>query len=291
MIGGKTTVCGVIGCPIEHTISPLMHNFYAGRLGLDLAYLPFLVQPDQVGAAVSGAFALNIQGLNVTVPHKQGVMPHLTGIDEAASVIGAVNTLVRTADGYKGYNTDAAGLKRAMQEEQISITGQTCILLGAGGAAKAALYMLAKEGAGKIYLLNRSVEKAGQLARHISQTLGYTSVEVGPIDAWQGIQEEKCLAIQTTSVGMYPHPDDILIEDPAFYDKLHTAVDIIYTPMETGFMKRAEAAGAKTMNGLTMLMYQGIAAFELWNPGVLVTAEMTAESKQLLLDHLGGRAR
>ncbi|MGL5434235.1 MAG: shikimate dehydrogenase [Lachnospiraceae bacterium] len=289
MIGGKTTICGVIGCPIEHTISPLMHNFYARESGLDLAYLPFLVQPDQVDAAVRGAFALNISGLNVTVPHKQAVMSCLTGIDEAARVIGAVNTLVRTEAGYHGYNTDAAGLKRAMQEEQIPIAGQTCILLGAGGAAKAAVYMLAREAADKIYLLNRSVEKAEQLADHIRNTLGYQNIITGSLEAWREIEEDSCLAIQTTSVGMYPRIDDILIDDPAFYRKLHTAVDIIYTPMETNFMKMA--SGAKTMNGLTMLMYQGIAAFELWNPGVTIPAAMIARSKQLLLDHLGGQAR
>lgn len=287
MIGGKTNVCGVIGCPIEHTISPLMHNLYAVETGLDLAYLPFLVQPGQVRTAVRGAFALNITGLNVTVPHKQEVIPCLTGLDEAARVIGAVNTLVRMEEGYQGYNTDAAGLYRAMQEEQISVTGQTCILLGAGGAAKAAAYLLAKEGAKKIYLLNRSVEKAEQLAHHIRQTLGYQSIEAGSLAAWRQIGENSCLAVQTTSVGMYPHSEDIVIDDPEFYGKLHTAIDIIYTPPETSFMKMA--SGAKTMNGLTMLLYQGVAAFELWYPEITLSAELIAKAKQQLIRHLEGQ--
>lgn len=284
MIGGKTNVCGVIGCPIEHTISPLMHNFYAGETGLDLAYLPFLVQPGQVEAAVKGAFALNITGLNVTVPHKQKVIPYLTGLDDAARVIGAVNTLVRRKEGYQGYNTDAAGLHRAIQEEQITVTGQTCILLGAGGAAKAAAYLLAKEGAKKIYLLNRSVEKAEQLAHHIRQTLGYQPIEAGSLAAWRLIDENSCLAVQTTSVGMYPRSEDILIDDPEFYEKLHTAIDIIYTPAETSFMKMA--AGAKTMNGLAMLLYQGVAAFELWYPEITLSTELIKRAKQRLIRHL-----
>lgn len=287
MIGGKTKVCGVIGCPIEHTISPLMHNFYADRLGLDLAYLPFLVQPGQVAEAIRGADALGIAGLNVTVPHKQTVMSNVTEISEAARVIGAVNTLVRTDAGYKGYNTDADGLFRAMQEEAIGIAGETCIVLGAGGAAKAVVYLLAREGAKQIYLLNRSEEKARQLAEHIRTELGYQAITCGAIADWQQIKETSCLAIQTTSVGMYPRADEILITDPSFYKKLHTAVDIIYTPMETGFMKLA--AGAKTMNGLTMLIHQGIAAFELWNPGVVVSPELIAEAKQILIRHLGGQ--
>jgi len=288
MISGKTNVCGVIGCPIEHTISPLMHNFYAGETGLDLAYLPFLVQPEQVEAAVRGAFALNIKGLNVTVPHKQEVLPYLAGLDEAAFVIGAVNTLVRTKEGYQGYNTDAAGLHRAMQEEEVTITGRTCILLGAGGAAKAAAYLLAKEGAKKIYVLNRSVEKAQQLAGYIRQTLGYQPIEAGSLAAWRQIDENSCLAVQTTSVGMYPRVDDILIDDPEFYEKLHTAIDIIYTPAETGFMRMA--AGAKTMNGLTMLLYQGVAAFELWYPEITLSEELIEKAKQLLIRHLEGQA-
>ena len=113
-MNGKTRVCGVIGCPVEHSMSPQMHNFYADRTGLNLAYVPFRVEPQAVGDAVKGAYALNLLGLNVTVPHKQRVMEYLVEIDEDARAIGAVNTLVRMEGGYKGYNTDAAGLKRAM---------------------------------------------------------------------------------------------------------------------------------------------------------------------------------
>ena len=129
---GKTKVYGVMGDPIEHSMSPLMHNFYAERTGTDLVYVPFHVNRGTVEMAVKGAFALNIQGMNVTVPHKQDVIKCLEAIDEDAKAIGAVNTLVRTEHGYKGYNTDGAGLKRAMDEAGISIAGEKCILIGAG---------------------------------------------------------------------------------------------------------------------------------------------------------------
>ncbi|MEG1575560.1 MAG: shikimate dehydrogenase, partial [Clostridium sp.] len=164
---GKTQVCGIIANPVEHSMSPLLQNLYAERTGINVRYVPFKVEESDVKAAIKGAFALNIRGLNVTVPHKQRVMPYLTEIDEEAEAVGAVNTLVRTETGYKGYNTDVQGLLRTVSEAGIKLLGRNCILIGAGGAAKAAAYMMAKEGATSIYLLNRSVSKAEDLATYI----------------------------------------------------------------------------------------------------------------------------
>lgn len=290
-INGTTKLCGVMGYPIEHTMSPLMHNLFARETGMNLVYVPFLVQPETVKMAVEGAFALNIQGINVTVPHKQAVMECLVEIDEDAKAIGAVNTLVRREQerGYKGYNTDAAGLLRAMQEEQIEIKGQDCILLGSGGAAKAVAYMLGKSGAGHVYVLNRSAEKARGLMEDMNQLFGRELLSVIPLDSWRDIPKGSYLVIQTTSVGMHPREDAAPVEDAEFYQNIHTAVDIIYTPMETKFMKLAAAAGARTMNGLAMLLYQGVTAYELWNPEVTVPAAAIAEARQLIQDYLGGR--
>ena len=288
-INGTSKVCGVIGCPVEHSVSPMMHNFFSEELGLDLVYAPFLVQPGKVGEAVKGAFALNIHGLNVTVPHKQAVMEHLCGIDEGALAIGAVNTLVRQADGYKGYNTDAEGILRAMLEAGMDIAGRTCILLGAGGAAKAAAYVLVREKAAKVYLLNRSLEKAQGLAAEMDRLFGTSVCQAMALDDWREIQEEHCLAVQTTSVGMGPHAGQAVIEDEAFYRKLDMAFDAIYNPMETKFLAMARAAGAKTENGLGMLLYQGVAAYELWNPEVRIPAELAARARERLIAHLEGR--
>lgn len=290
MTSGKTRVCGVMACPVEHSMSPMMHNFFAEQSGTDITYVPFKVQPESVGEAIQGAYALNVLGMNATVPHKQAVMKYLKAIDEAAEAIGAVNTLVRVEDGYMGYNTDAAGLLRTMTEAGIVIKDQVCILLGAGGAAKAAAYVLAKEGAKKVYVLNRSVDKAEALAKDFNRLFGRDVLIPAALDCWKDIPEQGCLAVQTTSVGMHPHVDHAVIEDEAFYRKLGTAFDVIYTPMETKFMKLAAAAGAKTRNGLDMLLYQGVIAFELWNPDVTVSAETVNGARQLLLDFLGGRA-
>ncbi len=289
MTSGKTRVCGVLAYPVEHSMSPQMHNIFAQMSGVDLTYVPFKVEPDRLGDAVRGAYGLNVLGLNVTVPHKQAVMEHLISIDEGAAAIGAVNTLVRVEGGYKGYNTDAEGLLRAMQEAKIGIMGRTCILVGAGGAAKAAAFMLAREGASKIYVLNRSFSKAQALADDINRFFEKEVMIPLPLSGWDQITETGCLAVQTTSVGMHPHVDASPIEEKAFFKKLDTAVDIIYTPAQTRFMKLASAAGARTMNGLNMLIYQGVIAFELWNPGVAVPPEAGEQARRLILELLGGR--
>lgn len=289
MTSGKTRVCGVMAYPVEHSMSPQMHNYFAEMSGIDLTYVPFKVEPENLGEAVRGAYGLNILGMNVTVPHKQAVMKHLKEIDAGAAAIGAVNTLVRMDGGYKGYNTDAEGLLRAMKREQMEIAGRVCILVGAGGAAKAAAYLLAREGAEKVYILNRSIEKAQALAQSINTTFGKTLMQALPLDGWRDIPESGCLAVQTTSVGMYPAVDVSPIEDGAFFRKLDAAVDIIYTPAKTRFMELAEAAGAKTMNGLNMLIYQGIIAFELWNPDTEVPEEAVEGARSLIYELLGGR--
>ena len=138
MVDGKTAVCGLIGNPVEHTLSPVIHNTLARMTGENLIYVPFRVEKERVEDALKGAFALNVLGLNVTVPHKSEVLPYLDGVDEEAAMIGAVNTLVRTEKGYRGYNTDLPGLYRALLSEGIQVEGEEILLLGAGGASRAA---------------------------------------------------------------------------------------------------------------------------------------------------------
>ena len=213
MISGKSKVCGVMAYPVEHSMSPLMHNYYSEKTGTDLVYVPFKVEPGRVEEAVKGAYALNFTGMNVTVPHKQEVMKYLVDIDEDAKAIGAVNTLVRTDGGYKGYNTDAAGLKRAMTEAGIEIRDRTCILFGAGGAARAAACVLAKEGASVIYVLNRSLEKAEALSEIVNERFGRRVMLPMALDDYGKLECSSCLAVQTTSVGMHPNVDHAPVED------------------------------------------------------------------------------
>lgn len=281
-----TKVCGVIGCPIEHSLSPLFQNIYAEWTGQNLAYVPFRVEKEAVADAVKGAYALNLLGLNVTVPHKQTVMESLAEIDQTARDIGAVNTLVRIKDGYKGYNTDVPGLTRAIKEAGIVMQGRDCILIGAGGAAKAAAYMLVKEGAEKIYLLNRSLDKAQQLADWVNQLAGCERVIPLLLTDYEKIPGNGYFAIQCTNVGMHPNTQETPVEAPAFYEKIAEAFDCIYTPARTRFMELVSQAGGRAVNGLNMLLYQGVISYELWNPGVTVSEEAIRTAREALKKRL-----
>lgn len=264
-INGLTRTCGLIGCPVEHTLSPIIHNTIAKDMGYNLVYVPFHVEKDQVEEAIKGAYALNIKGLNVTVPHKSAVIPFLKEIDPLAEKIGAVNTLVRVDGGYKGYNTDMTGLKRAMEKQNITIEDKDVILLGAGGASRAVAFLLVSQKAKSVYILNRSLDKAEAVAAEVNQAMQTSIVKAMELSAYQDLPDSKYLCIQGTSVGLYPNSDDVVIADEAFYQKLETAVDIIYKPAETKFMKLCKQAGVKVCNGLGMLLYQGVDAYELWN--------------------------
>ncbi len=269
-IDGKTRTCGLIGNPVEHTLSPLIHNTLAKDMEHNLVYVPFQVEADAVGEAVKGAYALNLLGMNVTVPHKSAVIPYLKDIDELAGKIGAVNTLVRCEGGFKGYNTDMTGLKRAMESDGIVLEGEKVILLGAGGAARAVAFLCVHAGAEVVYLLNRTREKAQAVAKEVNEAFGSRRVVPMLLEEYDQIPEGKYVAIQGTSVGLFPDTEKAVIYEDAFYEKIHTGYDLIYRPFETKFMRLVKEHGGKAYNGLKMLAYQGIQAYELWN-GVSVS--------------------
>ena len=264
-IDGKTRTCGLIGNPVEHTLSPMIHNTLAQMKGHNLVYVPFRVEEAGVEHAVYGAYALYILGMNVTVPHKSAVIPFLQEIDGLASDIGAVNTLVRTEGGYKGYNTDMTGLYRALMSEHIVIEDAEIILLGAGGAARAVAFMCAHYHARKVYMLNRSVDKAKRVAEEVNTAVGRECIVPMALADYKNIPQGKYLAIQGTSVGLYPDVESVVLEDADFYKMIHTGYDLIYKPAKTKFMSLVEEAGGKAYHGLKMLLYQGVDAYELWN--------------------------
>ena len=292
-IDGKTRLIGLMGNPVEHTLSPVIHNGISKRMGIPSVYMPFHVEAEGVGDAVRGAYALNVLGMNVTVPHKNAVKDYLVEMDEAAEHIGAVNTLVRMEDqrGYKGYNTDMMGLRRQIHEDGIELAGQTVVILGAGGAAKAVVYMCILDGAQKVYLLNRTVVKAEAIAEQMNQLQqagkitdvghktgqsykeavsrgdGQAITQVIPMamQDYMSIPEEDLIVFQATSIGLSPHVDDVVLEDKAFYSKVRIGVDLIYNPATTKFMKLVMEQGGKAYNALKMLLYQGVIAYELWH--------------------------
>ena len=269
-INGRTRTCGLIGNPVEHTLSPVIHNTLAERFGHNLVYVPFPVEAGRIGEAVAGASALQILGLNVTVPYKGEVIPCLREVDSLAASIGAVNTLVPVQGGFKGYNTDMEGLYRAMMTEGIRIAGAEIILLGAGGASRAVAYLCAVKGANRVFLLNRTLEKAQNVADEVNRAAKRQVIFPMALADFGSLPDRKFLAIQGTSVGLAPHVDDVVIDDKRFYKKVHTGFDLIYSPWETRFMKLVKENGGHAYNGLKMLLYQGIIAYELWN-GVKVS--------------------
>lgn len=273
-IDGYTRTCGLIGNPVEHTLSPVIHNTLAGLTDQKLCYVPLKVEAERLEEAVKGAYALNLLGANVTVPYKSDVIPFLKEIDPLAEEIGAVNTLVRTEGGYKGYNTDMPGLYRAMRSDGVRVEGEKVLVLGAGGVARAVAVLLARYGAGEIILMNRTPEKAQRIADEINtmtktaiaRAMGYEDYELLP-------KQDRCLAIQATSVGMYPDCGNVVIAEEAFYRRIHTGYDLIFNPKKTRFMELVEQSGGRAFNGAKMLLYQGIIAYELWS-GLSISEEM-----------------
>lgn len=279
-INGKTKIMGIIGNPVEHTMSPAIHNTIAGCMQENMAYLPFPVK-ENVEAAVKGAYVLGVQGMNVTVPYKSEVMSYLVSVDEQAGIIGAVNTLVRVEGGYKGYNTDLPGLYRAMKSEGIEVEGSDVIILGAGGAARAAAFLCAFYHAKTVYILNRTVEKAVRVADEVKEKTGFLNVIPMALNDYEQIPGKGYLVLQATKVGLYPNVDESPMEDEAFFEKTAVVYDLIYTPEETKFMRLAKKSGAKAYNGLKMLLYQGVAAYEMWNQ-VSVPEEIVKKAYEAL---------
>jgi shikimate dehydrogenase len=263
LISGKTKVCGIIGDPIEHTMSPVMHNAAFDRLGLDYVYLPFRVTAKELERAVEGARALNIRGLNVTIPHKVAIIPFLDKLDPLAEKIGAINTIVNDDGVLIGYNTDATGFLQALLEQGIEPEGKRVAVLGAGGASRAVSFILAQRGA-SLAILNRQPARAQELAQRIAQAF-QSEVEALALSE-ENLAEVLAKAeilVNTTSLGMSPEVDKTPV--PARLLKSSLVVfDIVYNPIQTRLLREAEAAGAKTINGLEMLVWQGALAFEKW---------------------------
>lgn len=284
-INGKTKTCGLFGNPVEHTLSPVIHNNLAEKMGHNLVYVPFLVENDRVKEAVDAVRALHLAGVNVTVPHKSAVMEYLDDVEELASKIGAVNTIVPRDGKLTGYNTDMPGLYRAMQSENIEVKGEKVLILGAGGAARSVAMLCATYGADKIYMLNRSLDKAIKIGEEVNTLFGKEIVIPMELKDYVKLSDKDYLAIQATSVGLFPNCEDVVIQDEEFYDYIKTGVDLIYNPKTTKFMKLLQKKGKKTMNGLKMLLYQGIIAYELWND-CKISEELAAEVLMEMKDEL-----
>jgi shikimate dehydrogenase len=262
-ISGKTRVCGVIGNPIEHTLSPTIHNAAFNHLELDFVFLAFRVKAAELENAIRGMRGLGIHGLNVTMPHKSTVIGYLDEVDSTVKFLGSANTILNKDGKLSGFNTDGVGALKALRENGTELSEKKVLLLGAGGAAKAIAFSLAKE-VEELAILNRAAEKAKELA----ETLGRISDKkvVGDSlfsDTIQKNLRDSDVLINATSVGMYPNVSQSIVP-PQWLKPDLTVMDIVYNPVETRLAKDAEAAGAKVISGVEMLIYQGAASFEIW---------------------------
>jgi shikimate dehydrogenase len=278
-INSTTRLAGIIGWPVEHSLSPARHNAVAGALGLDFAYVPLPVAPGEVGTAVAGLAALGFLGANVTVPHKEAVLPYLDRLDAAAQAVGAVNTIV-VKDGLTGYNTDWIGFMEDVAALGITVAGRDCLVLGAGGSARAVVYALHQAG-GRVRLLARRLEQAQALAAALPGAASCHDLAVLETGArvWQ---QEPVLIVNTTPLGMAPHvdrspwPETRPLPDSAF------VYDLVYNPAETKLIRQARAGGGRAANGLGTLVRQGAHAFRLWtghDPDLSVMWQAVRESR------------
>ena len=263
-VKGKTAVYGVIGCPIEHTFSPAIHNTMAKTLNKDMIYEAFRVEKDNLESAIKGAYSLGIKGLNVTVPHKVEVMKCLCDIDKRAKVIGAVNTLKYTENGYVGYNTDIIGVYYAIKNKGFDVKGKTVLLLGAGGAGNACGVMAADKGAKMLYIANRTVSKADKLAESIRAEYPDTEIKTLSIDDIYDIPNVD-IVLNATVIGFGENKGLSPIKDTGFYKAkgVEMVFDAIYSPWETQLLKDCRKEGITGINGFDMLVYQAVAAEEI----------------------------
>ena len=265
LISGQTIVCGIIGDPIEHTMSPAMHNAAFKSLGMDYVYIPFKVKSMELRKAIEGIRGLNLRGVNVTIPHKVAVIQLLDRLDPLAERIGAVNTIVNDEGILTGYNTDATGFLQTLHDRNVEPAEKKVLLLGAGGAARANGHILTREKA-KLTILNRKQELswAEDLAARLSRNYktDVKALELTAENLKKAITNTDLL-VNATSHGMSPEIDATPVPAEMLTDNL-TVFDIIYNPLATRLLREAKAAGAKTIDGLEMLVRQGAASFEIW---------------------------
>jgi shikimate dehydrogenase len=262
-VTGKTQVFGVIGDPVGHSLSPVMQNAAFNHLKLDCIFLAFRVKASELENAIRGMRGLGIRGLNVTMPHKHAVTKYLDETDPTVNFLGSANTILNKEGRLMGFNTDGVGALKALTENGVSVAGKKLLLLGAGGAAKAIAFSLAKE-VGQLVILNRAGEKARELAEALNRIYGGKVVgdALSPSSVSKNLQDSDLL-INATSTGMAPNTSQSLVAKRWLKPDL-CVMDIVYDPVETKLAKDARTAGARVIGGVEMLLYQGAASFEIW---------------------------
>ncbi len=255
-----------MGYPVEHSMSPAMHNAAIAHLKLDYVYLPLSVKPEALTAAVAGLAAINCTGFNVTIPHKQAILPLLSEISPVAQAVGAVNTVWRQGDAWAGTNTDIAGFLAPLQAQNRDWSSAVAVILGYGGAARAVVAACTQLGCPTIHVIGRNWQKLQQFYASWNDADISSKLQVHAWDKIPQLIPQATLLINTTPVGMHPHTEasPLSITEMMLLPPKAIAYDLIYTPRPTQFLQQAEEQGAMTIDGLEMLVQQGAAALNIW---------------------------
>lgn len=283
----KTRIVGLMGWPVSHSVSPPMHNAAFAATGLNWCYVPLPVPAEpaaRVGEAVYGLRALGLQGANVTVPHKQAVMPYLDRLAPAAIAIGAVNTIRVEPDGtLTGDNTDAAGFVADLRDHKVDPRRKHVFILGAGGSARAVVFGLAQAGAASITIENRTAARSQALIDALAPQFPACRFQANPEDL-ATVAHSADLIVNCTSVGMSPHVDASPLPQDVVLRPGQTVYDLIYNPRQTRLLETAAQAGARAIHGLGMLVWQGAIAFSMWT-GIDAPVEIMRAAVEDAIEH------
>jgi shikimate dehydrogenase len=271
-ISGSTRLYGILGHPITHSLSPLMQTFAFEHHNLDCLYVPFPVQPEHLPQALAGAIALGICGLNVTIPHKEAILPLLDEVSAEAELIGAVNTVDIRNGRTVGYNTDGNGFLLPLHEQHISLADTSAYILGAGGAARAVTMALLRTGCPELTLCNRTPERAHRLRDDLHDRFPQAHITCVPFEHAATAARDHTLIVNTTAVGL--HPDDPPILPATTFRPEHVVYDIVYRPLYTELLRAAKQRGATVVPGIEMLIGQGAEAFRVWTGRIFPTPDV-----------------
>ena len=271
MITGKTKLLGVIGYPVEHSLSPVMHNAAIKAINdqqnvIDYVYLPFPIKPENLKTAIAGFSAIGIQGFNITIPHKQAILPLLSEVSTLAQAVGAVNTVYQTDKGWEGTNTDVAGFLSPLKTYNWDWHQKVALILGNGGASRAVVAGCTQLGCAEIHIIGRSKEKLAAFQQSWINSPLPVNLKIHKWDEISKLISQADLLVNTTPIGMYPNIEQSPVDDKVF-DLLSPGAivyDLIYIPNPTKFLQQALVRGATPIDGLEMLVQQGAAALELW---------------------------
>lgn len=265
MLDSTTKLFGIVGNPLEHSLSPLMHKYFLNEIGQKGSYTAFEVMENQLAETITGMKLDGILGFNVTIPYKQTIIPYLYEVDEEARFIGAVNTVHIQGNNLFGFNTDGHGFTSALKKRNVHLKNCSAIVLGAGGAARAVIFNLVRCGAKKLFIFNRTLQRAKNLAGEVLEASQSIKVSFGDLDSKTiSAAIETCqLIVNATSLGMWPD----INKAPYLFERDRpgvVAIDLIYNPLQSKFLKSARQAGVKTLDGLDMFVFQGAISLKIW---------------------------